>query len=278
MWQLIEPVHAITYFAPACRDAMAEAGMKGFWMGYFAARSAPMGTASATLVEATFYNFAPSLVRRALPNAWERSTPDAIIDARAAAAAIALRQIDPEVDEHARRAVPMLESAAAAARCDGRVLALANQSLPPRTDPVERLWQAATTLREHRGDGHVAALVAFDLSGIESLVLASAINPAAATAEHLRQARGWTEAEWDEAVDRLGGRGLLDDNGSPTEAAHILHAQVEAATDEIAWQPYQEGLTETGLDLLRTVLRPVATIAARSGMIPYPNPIGLPAL
>jgi len=276
LWQLIEPIHAVTYFAPACRDAMTELGLKGFWMGYFAARSAPFGAAPAPLVEATFNNFAPALVRRAIPDAWERATPEAVVRERSAAAAIALRQLAPDADEHARRVLPMLEPAAAAATCDGRPLAAANQALPTPADPVERLWQSATTLREHRGDGHVAALVANGVSGLEAHVLATLTARGAADAERLQQARGWTPVEWDAAVAGLATRGLVDDDGRATDDAHLLHARVETTTDDIAWQPYADGLTETGLGLLSTVLRPLATIVLRSGLLPFPNPIGLP--
>lgn len=275
MWQLIEPIHAVTYFSPACRDAMSEAGTKGFWMGYFAARSAPFGAAPAPLVEATFYNFAPPLVRRAIPDAWNRISPTTALATRSAAAAIALRQLSPDADEHARRALPMLEPAAAAARTDGRPLAAANQALPAPTDPVERLWQATTTLREHRGDGHVAALVTADLSGLEAHVLLTLTSPGAADPQRLQQARGWTPDQWDAAVDALRRRGLVDDAGAATDDGHLLHARIETTTDDLAWQPYRDGLTDTGLDLLRTVLRPLATVVRQSGLVPFPNPIGL---
>jgi hypothetical protein len=33
--------------------------LRGFWRGYFAGRAAPLGTASATVISASFYNFAP---------------------------------------------------------------------------------------------------------------------------------------------------------------------------------------------------------------------------
>lgn len=39
-------------------------------------------------------------------------------------------------------------------------LFLANRDLAQPEDPVARLWQLSTTLREHRGDGHVAAWTA----------------------------------------------------------------------------------------------------------------------
>ncbi|MFN8053366.1 MAG: hypothetical protein U0Q22_18135 [Acidimicrobiales bacterium] len=277
IWQLLEPLHAVTYFATPCRDALAETGLKGFWMGYFAGRSAPMGPATAAAVEATFYNFAPGMVRRAIPDAWSRATPSAVLDARALGAAVALRQAAPDAEELTRRALPLLESAAAAARCEGRTLAATNQALELRADPVERLWQAATTLREHRGDGHVAALVASDIGGLEAHVLSTLTSRAAASPERLQQARGWSADDWEGATDRLRARGLVDGDGAATDTAHVLSARVEQITDELAAQPYRDGLTETGLDLLRTVLRPFTAAVLRSGLLPFPNPIGLPA-
>ena len=49
---------------------------------------------------------------------------------------------------------------------------------------------------------------------------------------------------------------------------------VEARTDDLALQPYTDGLTEPGLDLLPTLLAPLGRAIAQSGVIPFPNPIG----
>lgn len=276
LWTLFEPVHAVTYFSPASHEALTDAGFKGFWMGYFAARSAPLGdAATAPVVRSAFFNFAPRLVDRALPDAWSLSSVDAALEARVVAAAATLRQTVPDLDEHVRRSLPLLESAAAAARCDGRVLGAANQQLPLRDDPVERLWQAATTLREHRGDGHVAALVAAGLDGVESLVLATKVAPTTVDPHRFREVRGWTADEWHDATERLTERHLLDEEGRPTGEAALLHSRLEHVTDEIAWQPFATGLTDSGRDLLATVLRPIA--AGARTVLPFPNPIGLPA-
>ena len=42
MWHLFEPIHAVTYFSPQARAAFEEAGLRGFWRGYFAGRAAPL--------------------------------------------------------------------------------------------------------------------------------------------------------------------------------------------------------------------------------------------
>src|SRR2546423_1518951 len=43
MWTLYEPIHAITYFAAEARAEFEQAGLRGFWRGYFAGRAAPLG-------------------------------------------------------------------------------------------------------------------------------------------------------------------------------------------------------------------------------------------
>ena len=77
-----EPVHGVTYFAPEARAAFDGLGYRGFWMGYFAARSAPLGKVPPEMVTAIFYNFAPERVAKALPAAWEIAGPEAALQAR----------------------------------------------------------------------------------------------------------------------------------------------------------------------------------------------------
>ena len=283
LWHGLEPIHAVTYFAPACLDSFNQAGLAGFWMGYFAGRAAPMGPVGPAIVEATFYNFAPGRIRRAIPDAWGRATPEAILGARSEGAAIALRQADPRLEAMARRLVPLLEPAARAARCPGRVLAAANQALDLPEDPVARLWQLTTTLREHRGDGHVAALVAHGIDGCEAHVLLAAAD--GLPPELFRTSRGWTEDDWAAASDRLAGRGLLDidddiDEGAGTARLTLegatLRAVIEDQTDQAAAQPYRDGLTDAGLELLLTLAPAAGRAVTDAGVLIFPNPMGLP--
>ena len=53
-------------------------------------------------------------------------------------------------------------------------------------------------LREHRGDGHVAALLVAGLDGAETPVWRAAVDGARAA---LQPARGWTDEEWEDGVD-----------------------------------------------------------------------------
>lgn len=279
IWRSIETIHAVTYFAPGSTEAMTRLGLKGFWMCYFAARAAPLGAVGPSLVEATFYNFSPALVRRAIPDAWARATPEACLATRSRAAADALRSLVPGVDAEATGLIGLLEPAVRAASCIGRPLGAVNQQVELPDDPVERLWQLTTVLREHRGDGHVAALVSHDIDGIECHVLSVAAG--VAPADRMLQVRGWTADEWDAASRRLEARGLVRMGDEPSVAAltdqgEALRAAIEAATDLAAAQPYRDGLTPAGVELLITLSRRVAAPIASSGLLPFPNPIGLP--
>ncbi len=271
LWHLVEPIHAITYFAPRSASAMTELGLKGFWMGYFSSRSAPMGPASAAVVEATFANFAPRLVHRAIPDAWSIVTPEDVLDARAAAAAAVLRDALPGIDVDAPRITPLLGAAVRAGRPDGRPIFAGNQTLPLPEDPVAALWQCCTSLREHRGDGHVAALVAEGLTGLEAHLLAG--MPLAL----LEVARGWTADEVAAATTGLVDRGLLDPEGGLTGDGQALKDGIERRTDQAALQPWRDGLTEAGFDLVPSLLRPIRDAVLATGLLPFPNPIGLPA-
>lgn len=127
LWRVLEPLHAITYFAADCRAANKAVGLRGYWMGYFAARSAPFGAVGPSVVEATFYGFHPAMVRRAIPDAWTYATPEAVIATRTIAAAAVLRTVVPDIATVAARTVPHLQRAVEAAPAAGRALFAANR-------------------------------------------------------------------------------------------------------------------------------------------------------
>jgi hypothetical protein len=82
MWSLFEPVHAVVYFSPESRSGFEAAGLRGFWRGYFAGRAAPLGAVGAAPVVAAFASFAPGMVARALPDVWQRASPQRALQAR----------------------------------------------------------------------------------------------------------------------------------------------------------------------------------------------------
>ncbi|HYN94086.1 MAG TPA: hypothetical protein VES42_09595 [Pilimelia sp.] len=271
MWTLFESVHAVTYFAAQARDSFEAAGLPGFWRGYFAGRAAPLGAVRPGPVTAAFFTFQPAMVRRAVPDVWQRAAPDVVLAARLDGARRALTDVlaavpAPAVSEAAR----LLRLAAGGVDVSGRSLAAANADLPWPADPVGILWHAATVLREHRGDGHVAALLTAGLDGVEALVWRAALDGS----RHLLQpARGWTDDEWSAAAERLAARGWLTADGSATAAAATVRDEIEGTTDRLAGRPWRLlGAADTAR--LAGLLAPIA--AAASGYLRYPNPIGLP--
>jgi len=271
MWILFEPIHDITYFDQRCLDRFVAAGLRGYWRGYFAGRAAPLGAVGPAPVIAAFYGFTPSMVIRALPAVWDLASPAEALRARAEGAVAALTALCPDVPvADVEEAAGLLESAVAVLQPAGRVLGAANAALPPYSDPYARLFQAATTLREHRGDGHVAALVANDLGPVEVLALRCGMD---ISRDWMQAARGWTDAEWTAGQARVVDRGLLDAEGKATDAGREVFAVAEHATNVAAEAPWT-ALGPDPVGRLKDLLRPIS--AACRAAIPAGNPIGLP--
>ncbi len=271
MWTLFEPIHAVAYFAPEARSAFERAGLRGFWRGYFAGRAAPLGAAGAAVVTASFFNFAPAFVARAIPGVWELITPEEALRARLAGATSALGRLLAGRESAADAAAGLLWRAIGELDFSGRVLASANAALPVPDSGFAALWQAATVLREHRGDGHFAALAAADIDGCEAVVLRCCLD---LRRKDLQPVRGWTDEAWDDALSRLAARGWIGADGALTSAGSEAHAAVENATDWAASRPWARLAPDTTA-AIRTALTPLAQACA--SVLPYPSPIGVPA-
>ncbi|MEU4299177.1 SCO6745 family protein [Kitasatospora aureofaciens] len=270
LWRLFEPLYAVTFLQPESRAAFEAAGLDGGWRGYFAGRSAPLGAVDAPPVIAAFFSFAPATVERALPQVWTHASPERVLTARTEGSSAALARLLAAVEPgRIEAAADALEGAVDRLDCAGRVLAAANAALPRPADVHGRLWQAAAVLREHRGDGHVAALVAAGLDGCEAPVLHCALD---ADREVLQPMRGWTDEEWEAAAARLVERGWLTARGAVTELGRSRHRSVEAATDLAAGRAW-EGLPDGELDRLTAALRPIAAICRERMPV---NPLAMP--
>ncbi len=271
LWHALEPLHAVTYFAPEAIDAAKATGLRGFWMVYFGCRAAPMGPVAPGVIEATFANFAPHMVRRAIPDAWSHAAPEVLVEVRARAAAEVLRGIIDGIDGVADRVNPTLDRIIAAADGLGRPLFAANREIASFDDPVVDLWQRCTTLREHRGDGHVACLARAGIGGCETHIVMAAANDVPGRV--FQESRGWTDDDWRTAIDRLEARGLLS-GGALTDLGRAVHGEIEARTDELAAVPLTDSLTvEEVAELIAELAGPAEAAAS---VLRFPNPMGLP--
>lgn len=275
LWRLLEPVHAVLYYAP---EAFAEAEALGYatderWPSYFAWRAAPLGDANAELVTSTFYSFRPAMVARYVPAAWDVASADKVLAARGRAVDRALRAIlgdrvdSPDLVE----AAELARRAATSAVTAGRPLAAANAALPWPDAPHLVLWQAVTVLREHRGDGHIAALLAHRLDPCESLVSFAAIG---AAEKDVFASREWSDVEWNAAADRLAERGWLGLDGTATSVGVEGRDAVERLTDELAAPPWRElGAARAGRLAELVMLVTMAIVGA--GILPQRSTLGL---
>ncbi|MFC4190149.1 MULTISPECIES: SCO6745 family protein [Streptomyces] len=275
MWHLLEPLHAVFYYAPEVFEEAADLGYATDerWPSYFGWRAAPLGAVGADRVTEVFHSFSPATVAEHIPAGWDVAAPGAVLDARVRAVDRAYRALfgdrvdGPEFAE----AAALARRAAEAADTAGRPLAEANAALPWSDAPHLVFWQAATILREHRGDGHVAALLAAGLDPVESLVSFAAIG---AAPPEVFASRGWSGAEWDAARERLAVRGLLEADGTATDAGRALRAEVERRTDESAAGPWAV-LGAEGRERLADLLGPLWVEALGSGLLPSETTLGI---
>ncbi len=222
------------------------------------------------------------MVAKAVPGCWESVAPLTLCRVRAIAAAEALGEAcSVEARSDLLAALPLLRRATAGCEVAGRMMAAANRGLWPAigtalgTGGLAEAWQACTTLREHRGDGHVAALVAHGVGGIDAHLLAAGTK--AVPPELLRDNRGWSEQEWEAASSRLVAQGLLHADGRATDAGRTLHGAVEEQTDRLAGPPFAQ-FGDAALADLHGAVAACARQVVAAGILPFPNPMGLPRL
>ncbi|OBK73573.1 hypothetical protein [Mycobacterium sp. 1274761.0] len=266
-----EPVHAVTYFSPESRAAFDGLGYRGFWMGYFAGRSAPLGTVPAEVVTAVFYNFAPARVAKALPAAWKFASPAAALRAREDGAVATLRRYG-LTDGDVEAAAELAAKAARNAPLDGRPLFAANAALPWPTEPLAMLWHATTLLREQRGDAHVAVLASSGLSGRESNVLHAAAGRV--PPEMIMRSRDYDDGQWRQHQAELAERGLMDGSGALTDAGRDLKRHIEDTTDALALGAL-DALEDAEVEELFRALTPITRTVVAGGDVPAATPMGL---
>ncbi|WP_028815565.1 SCO6745 family protein [Streptomyces flavidovirens] len=266
---VLNPLHSTVYFSPDFTKELAEVGIEDGRAAYFAGRGAAMGAVGAGVITAAFFNFNHDLVARHVPEVWSIASPGVVLEARLRAVDTTLRRLLGEEavasDEMAEAAGLALRAAEACTR-HARPLYAAHADLPVPERPHLAYWHAATLLREHRGDGHLAALLAAGLDPLEALVSHTATGKGMSPRWTLAT-RGWGRTDWDLASERLRERGLLDGEGELTEAGTALRAELEEATDRLDAAPY-EHLGAEGTERLTELGRGFLSVALGAGAFP----------
>nr|WP_238422925.1 hypothetical protein [Gordonia sp. 'Campus'] len=251
---------------------MTASGLTGWWNGYFAGRAAPLGPTPPEVVTALFFGFSPSMVARAVPKIWSRIAPEAALEARLSAAEQVLGEhISTGSTDDLRRVTDNLERVVDGLGMDGRALAGAWSAVDRPTGLCRRLWLATTILREHRGDGHVAAATAAGLSGLQASM--THIADGGVTRDMIQANRGWTDAQWDDARGQLVERDILTPAGALTDRGIAVRESIEDTTDRLAAQTVR-ALPDAEWTL--GILTALARALVDREVIPFPNPIGVP--
>jgi hypothetical protein len=278
MWHQLEPIHAVFWYSPVVSGEAAALGydVTTRWPAYFAWRSAPLGAAGPALVGSAFYSFSPAMVAQHVPAAWAAATPEQVLTARERAVDRMYRALLGDLigSPGLAEAASLAREAALAAGTAGRTLAAANADLPWPAEPHLVLWHAINLLREHRGDGHITALVAAGLDPCEALVSFAAIG---AAPEQVFASRGWTAQQWQQARDRLAERGWVDGQGQATDRGRDGRDQVEWHTDRLADAPWQ-ALGAAAAQRLADLTGPLLGAAFESGLLPGQSTLGIAAV
>lgn len=270
LFRLYEHVHLVTMFCTEPSQAQVDLGLRdNYWDGYFASRSGPLGRVPAAVVHAIFYNFAPGEVARHIPRVWDTVTPERAIAARQEGSVAALRRILGDLADGPgiARAAELATRAGTSARTEGRTLYAAIRTLPVPEEPLARLWHASMLLREHRGDGHIAALLSEGVGGTESHVLHAVSQ--GMPAEKFGRVHHLPAAQLGAVVDGMRERGLLVDSTRLTDAGREKKARVEAITDDLAAAPWED-FEPAEIDRLAADLEP---LSERLGGAGIPKPV-----
>ncbi len=257
----LEPLHSMIYFAPEVGSELGELGIGHPRAQYFAQRSAAMGAVGPGVVAATYYNFNPALIARFVPGVWATASPADVLNGRLRAVDGALRRLLGEAasSRECERASVLARRATEACRPEDRALYAAHADLPWPDEPHLALWHAATLLREYRGDGHLHALLAAGLTGLEALILHTATGRGFLV-EVAQATRGWSAEQWSEASAGLRERGLLTADGGLTDEGATFREGIETETSRLSTAPYTSlgneaaELGELAGNLTRTIL------------------------
>ncbi|MFD4528198.1 hypothetical protein ACFWP7_30560 [Streptomyces sp. NPDC058470] len=266
---VLNSIAATLYFSPDLGRELGSVGIEDSDGAYFATRAAAMGAVGPGTVTATFYNFSHDLVAKHVPAVWQTASPQTVLAARERAIDATLRRLlgdEAVASKELAEAAELGLRAAEACTRSARPLYAAHADLPVPEEPHLALYHAATLLREHRGDGHLAALLEAELGPVEALVSHTATGRGM-TPKWALGTRGWSRTDWEAAVLRLRERGLLDAEGELTEAGEAFRKEIEARTDRLDRAPY-EHLGAAGVERLTELAKKPLLTAFAAGAFP----------
>ena len=271
----LEPVIGQVYFSPECHARYVELGFDpspadadGVALpdgpAYFTSRGSVMGQVRGEVVAAAFGVFDPKVVVPAVARGWELTDAETICDARDAGALGQLERIlGPDPDGRAR-VEELLVRASDGLRIGGRPLAAGVSALPDPDHPLGVIWRRGDLLREYRGDSHTAAWIDAGLDAPQIGLLTELFW--GLPKRSYARTRGWSDADFDAAVEALAARGLVTDDGGFTDAGRDLREGVEARTDEQV-RPVLEALGDDVEELIELLLPWGRSVRAAKGYL-----------
>lgn len=236
---VLEPIAGQVYFSPECHAnyvALGFAASPGEANGvalpdgpaYFTSRGSLLGQVPGQVVAAAFGVFNPDAVVAAVTAGWALTDAATICRARDDGAIAQLRRILGDEPDGIRRTHELLSHAVAPLRPEGRALFAGLLAQPTPDTILGQVWRLADTLREYRGDSHIAAWISAGFDATEIGMLSELWW--GLPARSYSRTRAWTDAQFDAAGERLAARGMLDD-GALTEAGRAAREAVELDTD-----------------------------------------------
>jgi hypothetical protein len=249
----LEPIAQQGASARPVRQRLKELGLGGI-EGYVWGRAAALGEPAPWVVVSAFGVFEPSFVVRAYESARAKASRQDVLDARAAGAAESLATVLGTVTD-VEWAADLLVRAVSDLDATGRPLFSGLRALPVPEDPYGRLWRGADLVREHRGDGHLAACIAAGLDVVEMNVLTE-LWIGYAPGEYT-VTRGHSPVAIDRVVGVFGDRGWWD-GAKLTSAGREVRDGIEAATDAS-----QVRLVENLGDDIERVIETLSTMAVQ---------------
>ena len=271
----LEPLASNVYFAP---EVHAEFEALGFGpgtggegyvtlaevSGYYCSRAGCMGQVPGEVVVAAFGVFNPDLIIPAVERGWSIAGVDEVVAARERGATASLQRILGMPDE-LPWVTGVMQRAAAAGGASGRFLYAGLRSLGIPPTPWGAAWRAIDTVREHRGDSHIAAWLAAGLDPVEAGLLTEVYYGMPSKRYH--SGRGWTDSQLDAGLDRLRAAGIIDgDPPALTERGAALRESIEVATDR-QQRPIIEAIGDD-FEQLVTTLEPWAGAIVADGGFP----------